>query len=65
MIYSIYYKFNMIIESYFRASVTHVIVEANDQNIIPLSYDIMVALLRGKWILNSECKVIQKIIYTS
>lgn len=39
----------------YRPSVTHVIVEANDKNIIQLSYDVMIALVRGIWLLNSEC----------
>ncbi|XP_053975849.1 BRCA1-associated RING domain protein 1-like isoform X1 [Hylaeus volcanicus] len=47
-------KHKIKITSVFRSTVTHVIVEANNQNIVQLSYDIMVALLRGKWILNSE-----------
>lgn len=41
---------------YFRSTVTHVIVEANSKNIVQLSYDVMMALLRGCWLLNTECK---------
>ncbi|XP_076378356.1 BRCA1-associated RING domain protein 1 [Megalopta genalis] len=37
-----------------QASVTHVIVEANNQNIVKASYDVMMAILRGNWLLNSE-----------
>ncbi|XP_043665095.1 BRCA1-associated RING domain protein 1-like isoform X2 [Vespula pensylvanica] len=34
--------------------VTHIIVEVNEQNIADLTYDIMLALLNGKWLLTSE-----------
>ncbi|XP_078042407.1 BRCA1-associated RING domain protein 1 isoform X2 [Augochlora pura] len=37
-----------------QASVTHVIVEANQQNIAKTSYDVMMAILRGNWLLNTE-----------
>ncbi|XP_012348288.1 LOW QUALITY PROTEIN: BRCA1-associated RING domain protein 1-like [Apis florea] len=47
-------KHKIKIMSVFRPSVTHVIVEANDKNIIQLSYDIMRALVRGIWLLNTE-----------
>ncbi|KAG7202944.1 hypothetical protein KM043_010083 [Ampulex compressa] len=47
-------KHKMKVVSSFRSSVTHVIVEANRQNITNLSYDIMLTLLHGNWLLNSE-----------
>ncbi|KAI4484889.1 hypothetical protein M0802_012982 [Mischocyttarus mexicanus] len=34
--------------------VTHVIVEANNKNITKLTYDVMLAILNGKWLLTSE-----------
>ncbi|XP_076233940.1 BRCA1-associated RING domain protein 1 [Calliopsis andreniformis] len=47
-------KHKVKVASVFRSFVTHVIVEANYQNIVPLSYDVMMALLRGNWLINSE-----------
>ncbi|KOC70454.1 BRCA1-associated RING domain protein 1, partial [Habropoda laboriosa] len=47
-------KYKIKIMSVFRSSVTHVIVEANSKNVIELSYDVMMALLRGCWLLNTE-----------
>ncbi|XP_043493997.1 BRCA1-associated RING domain protein 1-like isoform X2 [Polistes fuscatus] len=38
----------------FKSSVTHVIVEANNKNITNLTYDVMLAILNGKWLLTSE-----------
>ncbi|XP_047352239.1 BRCA1-associated RING domain protein 1-like [Vespa velutina] len=38
----------------YKSCVTHVIVEANNQNITNLTYDVMLALLHGKWLLTSE-----------
>lgn len=40
--------------STFQLSVTHIIVEANNANVVQLSYDVMMALLRGTWLLNTE-----------
>ncbi|XP_011144760.1 BRCA1-associated RING domain protein 1 isoform X1 [Harpegnathos saltator] len=37
-----------------RSSVTHVIVEANRQNITKLTVDVMFTIVRGNWLLNSE-----------
>lgn len=47
---------------YHRPSVTHIIVETNNENVVQLSYNVMIALLRGIWILNTECKFIYKLI---
>ncbi|XP_066597011.1 BRCA1-associated RING domain protein 1-like isoform X2 [Prorops nasuta] len=47
-------KHRIKIVSAFSSSVTHVVVETNDQNITKLTYDIILALLHGKWILNSQ-----------
>ncbi|KAF7418634.1 hypothetical protein HZH68_001287 [Vespula germanica] len=38
----------------YKPCVTHIIVEVNEQNIADLTYDIMLALLNGKWLLTSE-----------
>ncbi|CAK9815695.1 BRCA1-associated RING domain protein 1 [Anthophora plagiata] len=46
------YKFKIV--PAFQSSVTHVIMEANNKNIVKLSYDVMMALLRGCWLLNTE-----------
>ncbi|XP_050471073.1 BRCA1-associated RING domain protein 1-like [Bombus huntii] len=42
------------IVSRFQSSVTHVIVEANSENVVQPSYDVMMALLHGAWLLNTE-----------
>ena len=47
-------KHKVKVTSVFRSIVSHVIVEANNQNIVQLSYDVMMAVLRGIWLLNSE-----------
>ena len=41
---------------------THVIVEANSENVVQLSYDVMMALLHGAWLLNTECKFVSRLI---
>ncbi|XP_011631254.1 BRCA1-associated RING domain protein 1-like [Pogonomyrmex barbatus] len=38
----------------YRPSVTHVIVEANEQNITTLTLDVLFAIIYGSWLLNSE-----------
>ncbi|XP_076299178.1 BRCA1-associated RING domain protein 1 [Lasioglossum baleicum] len=47
-------KHKIKVVSMYQALVTHVVVEANRQNIVQLSYDVMMAILRGNWLLNSE-----------
>ncbi|OAD55621.1 BRCA1-associated RING domain protein 1, partial [Eufriesea mexicana] len=47
-------KHKIKIASQFRSSVTHVIVETNNENVVQLSYNVMIALLRGTWILSTE-----------
>ena len=47
-------KHKVKVTSVFRSIVSHVIVEANNQNIVQLSYNVMMAILRGIWLLNSE-----------
>ncbi|XP_076764963.1 BRCA1-associated RING domain protein 1-like [Xylocopa sonorina] len=47
-------KHKIKIASAFRSTVTHVIVEADAKNIVELSYDVMMALLHGCWLLNTE-----------
>ncbi|XP_076638932.1 BRCA1-associated RING domain protein 1 isoform X1 [Colletes latitarsis] len=47
-------KHKIKVTSVFRSSITHVIVEANNKNIVKLSYEVMIALVRGNWLLNSE-----------
>nr|XP_034179266.1 BRCA1-associated RING domain protein 1-like [Osmia lignaria]XP_034179267.1 BRCA1-associated RING domain protein 1-like [Osmia lignaria]XP_034179268.1 BRCA1-associated RING domain protein 1-like [Osmia lignaria] len=47
-------KHRIKIASVFGSTVTHVIVEANSKNIVQLSYNVMMALLRGCWLLNTE-----------
>lgn len=47
-------KHKIKIVSVFQRSVTHVIVEVNSKNIVSSSYDVMMALLRGCWLLNTE-----------
>ncbi|KZC13413.1 PREDICTED: BRCA1-associated RING domain protein 1-like [Dufourea novaeangliae] len=53
-LYEVASKHKMKIISKFRSVVTHVVLEANNKNIVPLSYDVMIAILRGNWLLNSE-----------
>ncbi|CAL7933032.1 unnamed protein product [Xylocopa violacea] len=47
-------KHKIKIVSEFRPTVTHVIVEVNNKNNVSLSYDVMMALLHGCWLLNTE-----------
>ncbi|XP_012285282.1 BRCA1-associated RING domain protein 1 [Orussus abietinus] len=42
------------IVSEFRPSITHVVVEANINNTAKLTYDVLLVILHGKWLLNSE-----------
>ncbi|XP_031826336.1 BRCA1-associated RING domain protein 1 isoform X2 [Nomia melanderi] len=53
-LYQMALKHKIKIVTSFRPSVTHVVMEANNQNIVQLSYDVMMALLRGNWLLTSE-----------
>jgi len=53
-LYSILGLFNQML--YFRPSITHVIVEANEHNITKLTVDVLFTIVRGNWLLNSECK---------
>lgn len=48
------WKYNFKIEPVFKPSVTHVVVEANSENIVDLSLDVMLALLRGCWLINTQ-----------
>ncbi|XP_011169381.1 BRCA1-associated RING domain protein 1 isoform X2 [Solenopsis invicta] len=38
----------------YRSSVTHVIVEANEQNVTKLTLDVLFSIIYGSWLLNSE-----------
>ncbi|KAK2581730.1 hypothetical protein KPH14_002214 [Odynerus spinipes] len=40
--------------STYKPCVTHVIVEADNKNVTNLTYDVMLAILYGKWLLTSE-----------
>ncbi|XP_076652031.1 BRCA1-associated RING domain protein 1 isoform X2 [Halictus rubicundus] len=47
-------KHKIKVVSMYQAQITHVVMEANKQNTVQLSYDVMMAILRGNWLLNSE-----------
>jgi len=52
--------FTCVIKFYifiFRSSVTHVIVETNEQNMTKLTLDVLFTIVRGNWLLNSGCKM--------
>ncbi|KAH0947941.1 hypothetical protein HN011_001479 [Eciton burchellii] len=47
-------KHKLQVLTMYRSSITHVIVEANEHNVTKLTFDVLFAIVRGNWLLNSE-----------
>lgn len=50
-------KFNATISRYWNPSVTHVIASTNEKGACTRTLKVLMGVLNGKWIINSDCKL--------